>query len=157
MASKKNQHPLPHHSLFSTYRYTYSHRRKVLNFKECRWTHSGVNSNRQKWILCPSPSSIGLTTEYTEWRSPISGVHPIMMEKSAGEGGGVHGARTPAPFQPITITYKVAVYAPAERVDTLPLFHLYPIYTVRPARMRSSVPLLEPGPPRFFWWYKNSE
>ena len=31
------------------------------------------------------------------------------------------------------------------------------IYIVRPARMRSSVPLLEPGPPRFFWWYKNSE
>ena len=31
------------------------------------------------------------------------------------------------------------------------------LYLVRPARMRSSVPLLEPGPPRFFWWYKNSE
>ncbi len=28
---------------------------------------------------------------------------------------------------------------------------------VRPARMRSSFPLLEPGPPRFFWWYENSE
>ncbi len=25
-----------------------------------------------------------------------------------------------------TITYKVAVYAPAEQTDTLPLFHLYP-------------------------------
>ena len=24
-------------------------------------------------------------------------------------------------------------------------------YTVRPARMRSSIPLLEPGPPRFFF------
>ena len=31
------------------------------------------------------------------------------------------------------------------------------MYFVRPARMRSSVPLLEPGPPRFFWWYENSE
>jgi hypothetical protein len=30
-------------------------------------------------------------------------------------------------------------------------------YIVRPARMRSSVPLLEPGPPRFFWWYENNE
>ncbi len=29
--------------------------------------------------------------------------------------------------------------------------------SVRPARMRSSIPLLEPGPPRFFWWYENSE
>ncbi len=37
----------------------------------------------------------------------ISGVHPIMMEKSAlaGEGWGC----TPIPFQPTTITYKVAV------------------------------------------------
>ncbi len=31
------------------------------------------------------------------------------------------------------------------------------MYIVRPARMRSSFPLLEPGPPRFFWWYENSE
>ncbi len=31
------------------------------------------------------------------------------------------------------------------------------IYAVRPARMCSSVPLLEPGPPRFFWWYEYSE
>jgi hypothetical protein len=28
----------------------------------------------------------------------------------------------------ITIMYKVAVYAPAERADTLPVFHLYPAY-----------------------------
>ncbi len=34
----------------------------------------------------------------------------------------------------ITITYKDAVYAPAERADTstLPLFDLYPIYTLCP-------------------------
>ncbi len=38
----------------------------------------------------------------------ISGVHPIMMEKSAlaGVGG---GCTAPTPFQPITITYKVMV------------------------------------------------
>jgi hypothetical protein len=36
----------------------------------------------------------------------------------------VGGARPP-PFQPITITYKVAVYAPAEWAGTLTLFHLY--------------------------------
>jgi hypothetical protein len=51
-----------------------------------------------------------------------------MMEKSAlaGEGGdsGVHGARPP-PFSLFTITYKVAVYAPAEWADTFTLFHLY--------------------------------
>ncbi len=46
-----------------------------------------------------------------------------MMEKSAlaGEGGGA-----PTPFQSITITYKVAMYDPPDRVDTLPVFHLYP-------------------------------
>ncbi len=31
------------------------------------------------------------------------------------------------------------------------------IYDVRPTRMRSNIPLLEPGSPRFFWWYENSE
>ncbi len=31
----------------------------------------------------------------------------------------------------VTITYKVAVYAPTERADALPVFHLYPyIYSV---------------------------
>jgi hypothetical protein len=33
-------------------------------------------------------------------------------------------------FTLFTITYKVAVYAPAERADTLPLFHPYPICTL---------------------------
>jgi hypothetical protein len=36
----------------------------------------------------------------------------------------VGGAR-PSPFTLFTITYKVAVHAPAERADTLNLFHLY--------------------------------
>ncbi len=30
------------------------------------------------------------------------------------------------------------------------------IYTVRPTRMRSSIPLLEPGPPRFFLRFKTA-
>jgi len=42
----------------------------------------------------------------------------------------VGGARPP-PFTITTTTYKVVVYAPAERVDTLPLFLLYPyMYSV---------------------------
>jgi hypothetical protein len=52
------------------------------------------------------------------------------MEKSAlaGDGRGC----TPTPLQPFTIMFKVAVYryAPAERSDTLPVFHLYPILYV---------------------------
>ncbi len=48
-----------------------------------------------------------------------------MMEKlaQAGEGG---GGCTPTPFTIFTITFNVAVYAPAETVDILPLFNFYP-------------------------------
>jgi hypothetical protein len=55
---------------------------------------------------------------------PLSGVHSIMMEKFAqtGEGGGC----TPTPFTLFTITYKVVVYAPADKADILPIFLLYP-------------------------------
>ncbi len=63
-------------------------------------------------------------TEYTQsgqW--PTSGVHSIMMEKSAlaGKGGG---------STLVTITYKVAVYAPAEMADTLPPFSSIPLYVL---------------------------
>ncbi len=46
----------------------------------------------------------------TEWQQPLSGVHSTMMEKlaQACEGG---------VFTLFTTTYKVVVYAPAERVD----------------------------------------
>ncbi len=70
-----------------------------------------------------SPATDILHRVHTEWRLPISGVHPIMMEKSAlaGESGGC----TPTHFQHTTITYEVAVYAPAEGADPLPLFHYF--------------------------------
>ncbi len=55
---------------------------------------------------------------HTEWQLPIS---------AAGEGG---GARPPL-FTLVTITYKVVVYAPAERAYTLLIFHFYPyMYSV---------------------------
>jgi hypothetical protein len=46
-----------------------------------------------------------------------------MMEKLAlpGKGGGM----PPPPFTIFTITYKVAVYAPTERADTLTQFYLF--------------------------------
>jgi hypothetical protein len=73
---------------------------------------------------------VGTTTaEYTEWQWPLSGVHSIMMVKSAQPGKG--GGCTPTPFTLYTITIKVVVYAPAERAETLPLFLLYPyMYSV---------------------------
>jgi hypothetical protein len=49
------------------------------------------------------------------------------VSAQAGEGGGAR----PPPFTISTITYEVVVYAPAERVDALPLFLLYPyMYSV---------------------------
>ena len=47
-----------------------------------------------------------------------------MMEKlaQAGEGGGVHAHPLSLIFT-ITYNYKVSLYAPAERTDTLPVFH----------------------------------
>jgi hypothetical protein len=64
------------------------------------------------------------TTEYTEWQWPLSGIHSIMIEKSALVVR-VGGARS-TPFTISTIIYKVVVYTPDEKADTLPLFLLYP-------------------------------
>ncbi len=63
---------------------------------------------------------------HTEWHRPLSGVHSIMMEKSAppGESG---GTRLP-PFTISTITDKVVVYAPAERAYTISTIFLFLIY-----------------------------
>ncbi len=68
---------------------------------------------------------------HTEWQFPISGVNSIMMKKSAlaGEGGGC----TPTPFHSSYhhVQSCSVRYAPAERSDTLTLFHLYPyVYSV---------------------------
>jgi len=40
------------------------------------------------------------------------------------------GAARPPSFTIFTIAYKVAVYAPAERADTLPLSHIYPYHVL---------------------------
>jgi hypothetical protein len=45
-----------------------------------------------------------------------------MMVKSALAGAG--GGALPPPFTLFTTTYKVAVYGPAEREETLHLFYL---------------------------------
>jgi hypothetical protein len=51
------------------------------------------------WISWKGEGRVGglcVTTEYTEWQCPISGVHSIMMEKLAQAGNG--GRSTPTPF-----------------------------------------------------------
>jgi hypothetical protein len=65
---------------------------------------------------------------HTEWQLSLSGVHSVMMEKLAQTGEG--WACTPTPFIISTITYKVVLYAPAERADTLPLFYSTPLCTL---------------------------
>jgi hypothetical protein len=52
---------------------------------------------------------------HTEWQRPIYSVHSI-MSKNQSWLPGVGGVRPP-PFTIFTITYKVAVYDPAERAD----------------------------------------
>jgi hypothetical protein len=62
---------------------------------------------------------------HTELQSTLSGEHSIMMEKLAqfGEGG---GACQPS-FTISTITYKVLVYALAEKATHYPYFYSTPI------------------------------
>jgi hypothetical protein len=73
---------------------------------------------------------------HTEWQWPLFGVYSIMMERSAqpSEDGGVR----PPPFTMSTITYKVRVYAPAERADTLSLFLLCPYMYSMASAVQSS-------------------
>ena len=69
---------------------------------------------------------------YTEWQWPLSDVHSLVMEKLANAGEGEGGGARPPSFTIVTITYKVAVYAPAERADTVhsPCFISTPMYSV---------------------------
>jgi hypothetical protein len=70
---------------------------------------------------------------HTERQLPISGVHSIMMEKSgqAGEGGECMPAHPLSLYLPSPAKLQCTLYAPAERADTFPLFHLYPyMYSV---------------------------
>jgi hypothetical protein len=61
----------------------------------------------------------------TECQWPLSGIHSIMMEKSAQPADG--GGCTPVPF------YYIYHHAPAEKAN-LPLFLLYPyMYSVHVA------------------------
>jgi hypothetical protein len=48
-----------------------------------------------------------------------------MMEKLAKAGEGEGGGARPPPFTVSIITYKVVVYAPVERADTLLLYILF--------------------------------
>ncbi len=71
-----------------------------------------------------------------------------MMENLAlhgGAGGGGGGTR-PTPFPLFTITYKVAVYAPAERADTFPYFISTLMFSV-PAYNKGEYKYDLPSPP----------
>ncbi len=66
---------------------------------------------------------------HTEWQLPLSGVHSIMMEKSA-QPGKEGGGALPPPFTISAITCKVAVSAPAERANTPPSISTLPQYVL---------------------------
>ncbi len=85
--------------------------------------------------------TIVYSTEYTEWQWPLSAAHSIMM-KNQPSLVKVVGARLP-PFTISTITFKVVMYAPAERADKLPLFLLCPhMYSVDYSQRHSESELL---------------
>jgi hypothetical protein len=65
------------------------------------------------------------------------------------------GGARPPPFTIFTMTYKVAVYAPAARADTLTLFHLYPY--VLCAGDLNPVPALQQPEPVFLNVYGAQE
>ncbi len=65
-----------------------------------------------------------ISTEYTQSGNGFFLASIPSWRKTSPGWVRVGGARPPA-FTLFTITYKVAVYAPAERADTLILFHLY--------------------------------
>jgi hypothetical protein len=68
---------------------------------------------------------------HTEWQLLISGEHSIMMEKSTLAAWGVRvGGARPHPFTLVTITYKVAMYAPAERAVHSSYFVSTPVFTL---------------------------
>ncbi len=88
--------------------------------------------------LRPSPAPVPLIEQssslqvsvyrvHTEWRYPISGVHPIVMEKSALAGVG--GGCKPTPFAAY-YHYVRSCSVRSSCTDTLPLFHLCPIFTL---------------------------
>ncbi len=70
----------------------------------------------------------------TEWQRPPPGVHSIMMEKLAQAGEGGECTPTPCKFiyNHIQSCSVHCTCTPAERTDTLTLFHLYPyMYSMR--------------------------
>ncbi len=69
-----------------------------------------------------------MATEYTQSDNCRFLAHIPSWWKNQLWSVGVRGARPP-PFSLFTITNKDAVYTPAERADTIPVFQLYP-YTV---------------------------
>jgi hypothetical protein len=82
------------------------------------------------------------TTEYTQ--SDDCRFLAYMMEKSALAGEGGCALCKPTPFQPITITYKAAVYAPAEgkntpSISSLPYMY-YVVYTTLWCALYSKFP-----------------
>ncbi len=96
--------------------------------------------NWQPWgIFCQLPSLLIKSSMegkrdhhrvHTEWQLPLSGVNSIMRENQPWLVR-VQGGACPLAFTISTIMYKVVMYAPAERADTLPLFLIYPyMYSV---------------------------
>ncbi len=90
--------------------------------------HFTVNGTQCAFETYSSAVIVG-NTEYTEWQQPLSGLHSIMMEKSA-QADEVGGARAHPLLLYLPSRTKFVVYALAERgrytlhISALPLYVL---------------------------------
>jgi hypothetical protein len=98
---------------------------RIFSYTPCTVLRVGLLEKAKLYV-----GSVVGPSEYTQsGNGRFFGIHSIMMEKLAqdDEGGGC----TLPPFTIVTISYKVAVFAPVERADTrdrystFPLFYLY--------------------------------
>ncbi len=102
------------------------------------------------------PNNLGDPTEYAQSGNSRFLAYIPSWWKNLAWLGRVGGSRQPS-FTLFPIMYKVVVYPPAERADTLPVFHLYPMYaspqltcaTSHSAKLRQS-PLCYAPPPRSY-------
>jgi hypothetical protein len=88
----------------------------------------GARPHRKKsFLIFPSPAGKSLTKLSLSRNYDV--IYKLFLPRESLESD--------IPAHPLslhvdTITYKFAVYAPAERADTLSLFHLYHICTIAP-------------------------
>jgi hypothetical protein len=103
---------------------------ELINLFSCR-----VNYYRTSGVTkeCTVPKGVGYNRVNTEWQRKLSGVHSLMMEKSALAGGG--GGRTPTPFHSIYPQSCSVLQLSGQihpRISSLPYLYRYSVQDTHP-------------------------